>query len=51
MNPSTNPTAHDLRGSPDTGAGRHWWRKLRPYDFYDHQLPEPVGPCCKPDGW
>ena len=51
VNPSTHPTAKDLRGEASEGAGRHWWRRLRPHHFYDHQLPNPVGPSRKPDGW
>ncbi len=51
INPSTHPTAVDLRGDPHSGAGRHWWRRLRPHDFYNHQLPDPVESCRKPDGW
>ncbi len=51
INPTTNPTAVDLRGHRDAGAGRHWWRRLRPEDFLAHQLPNPVGPFAKPPGW
>lgn len=51
INPGTNPTATDLQGRADVGAGRHWWRRLRPDDFYAHQLPDPVGPFTKPKQW
>jgi hypothetical protein len=51
VNPSPSRTATDLRGDPCAGTGRHWWRKLRPADFLDHQLPDPVGPYAKPPGW
>lgn len=51
INPSTKPTALDLRGSRDIGAGRHWWRRLRPADFFAHQLPDPAGEFTKPAGW
>lgn len=51
INPSTKPTASDLRGTRDTGAGRHWWRRLRSGDFFAHQLPDPVGDLSKPAGW
>ncbi len=51
INPTTAPTAQDLRDDNDVGAGRHWWRRLRPSDFRRHQLPDPVGPFVKPPGW
>lgn len=51
INPSRVPTAGDLRGEPNDGAGRHWWRKLRPVDYLTHQLPDPAGPYRKPAGW
>jgi uncharacterized LabA/DUF88 family protein len=51
VNPSASPTATDLKGDPRAGAGRHWWRRLRPADFLNHQLPDPVGPCVRPSGW
>jgi len=51
INPGCKPTAVDLRGSCDTGPGRHWWRRLRPNDFFEHQLPERLGELTRPDGW
>lgn len=51
INPSPRDTAKDLRGRRDEGAGRHWWRRLRPDDFFDHQLPEVVGGFTKPKEW
>jgi hypothetical protein len=51
INPSHNYLAGDLRGGPDTGAGRHWWARLSPADLCEHQLPDPVGQYGKPDGW
>lgn len=51
VNPTKNPTAGDLRDQRDVGVGRHWWRRLRPDDFFRHQLPDPVGPFVKPLGW
>lgn len=51
INPTKAPTAHDLMGDKNSGVGRHWWRRLRPSDFRDHQLPDPVGLYCKPAGW
>ena len=51
VNPSTNPTAGALKGSPDDGAGRHWWRRLTAEDYLRSQLPDPVGRLRKPIGW
>lgn len=51
VNPSHNYLAGDLRGSPDTGPGRHWWARLSAADLTEHQLPDPAGSCRKPDGW
>jgi hypothetical protein len=51
INPGSTRTADDLRGHRTTGAGRHWWRKLRPADYLAHQLPNPVGPHRRPAGW
>lgn len=51
INPSTKRTAADLRGHPQDGAGRHWWRRLKPADYCMHQLPNSVGPYDKPAGW
>lgn len=51
INPGTNALAKDLGGDRSAGAGRHWWRKLRPEDFFNNQLPDPVGTIAKPKGW
>lgn len=51
INPGLTPTAARLRGKPDEGAGRHWWRKLRTSDFLAHQLPDLVGALRCPAGW
>jgi hypothetical protein len=51
VNPSRNYLAGDLRGSATTGAGRHWWARLSAADLRHHQLPDPVGPYHRPDGW
>jgi len=51
INPSHNYLAGDLRGTPDTGAGRHWWARLTAEDLKAHQLPEPAGQYRKPEGW
>jgi hypothetical protein len=51
INPTRNYLAGTLRGQPDDGVGRHWWRQLTPADFADHQLPDPADGCPKPVGW
>jgi hypothetical protein len=51
INPSHNYLAGDLRGDPMAGAGRHWWARLTAADFKSHQLPDPVGPYLRPEGW
>jgi hypothetical protein len=51
VNPGKKPTAAALRGSPTSGAGRHWWRRLAPTDFTRHQLPANVGAARRPPGW
>lgn len=51
INPGLTPTAARLRGKPDEGAGRHWWRRLQRSDFTAHQLPDPIGRWARPAGW
>jgi len=51
VNPQNKAVAGALRGKPTDGVGRHWWRTLTPSDFYDHQLPDPVGGFRKPFDW
>jgi len=51
VNPSSNPTAGALKGRPDDGVGRHWWRRLEAEDFRRSQLPNPVGGLRRPAGW
>lgn len=51
VNPSRNYLAGDLRGSPDTGAGRHWWARLTAQDLTRHQLADPAGRYRRPAGW
>ena len=51
INPRAKPTATDLRGDPNSGAGRHWWRRLKANDFRKHQLSDQIGPHAKPAGW
>jgi hypothetical protein len=51
VNPSDNYTAGALRGKPDDGVGKHWWRVLTADDLRAAQLPDPVGGLSKPEGW
>lgn len=51
INPGVSPTAARLKGRPQDGAGRHWWRRLRPEHFLDHQLPDTVGSGRRPAAW
>lgn len=51
VNPSTNPTAGALKGRPDEGVGRHWWRRLTVLEYRASQLPERVGHLRRPSGW
>lgn len=51
VNPSRNYLAGDLRGSPATGAGRHWWARLTASDLKAHQLPDPAGRYRRPADW
>jgi uncharacterized LabA/DUF88 family protein len=38
VNPSRDYLAGDLRGSADSGAGRHWWARLLPADLTSQAL-------------
>lgn len=51
VNPAGGLFAGDLTGNPNEGAGRHWWRKLRPADYLSHQLPDPAGKYRRPQDW
>jgi hypothetical protein len=51
VNPSHNYLAGDLRGTPDVGAGRHWWMRLTSSDLKAHQLADPAGQYRRPAGW
>ena len=51
INPSPNYLAGALRGTPNAGAGRHWWATLTPGDLTAHQLPDPAGTYVRPMGW
>jgi hypothetical protein len=51
VNPSPGRMAGVLQGDAQKGAGRHWWRQLRPADFTRNQLPNPVAGFTRPPGW
>lgn len=51
ITPSDQRLAGDLAFASDGGVGSHWQVNLNAQDFKDHQLPDPVGPVPKPDGW
>ncbi|GAA1628766.1 hypothetical protein GCM10009744_15860 [Kribbella alba] len=51
VNPRGGYFAGDLTGNPADGAGGHWWRKLTPADYRNHQLPDPAGRYTRPIGW
>jgi uncharacterized LabA/DUF88 family protein len=51
VNPSENWTAGALRGKPDDGVGRHWWRQMNGADFTNHQMPDPIDRLHRPQGW
>lgn len=51
VNPSRNPTAGKLRGSPADGVGNHWWYQLTATDFQACQLPDPAAGVAKPAPW
>jgi len=51
VNPSTNRLAGDLAGTPDDGAGGHWWYRLEANDFRSCQLAGTVGNYRRPPGW
>jgi NYN domain len=51
VNPGTKPLAGALRGLPNEGAARHWWGKLSARQYYNNQLPDPVGRWSKPVDW
>lgn len=51
VNPGTKPLAGALRGLPNDGAGRHWWGKLSARQYYNNQMPNPVGRWSKPIDW
>jgi hypothetical protein len=51
VNPGRKPTPAALQAPPGVGAGRHWWRRLRPNDYRNNQLPDPAGRHPRPTGW
>jgi hypothetical protein len=51
INPGPAQLAGDLRGSPNDGAGGHWWGQLTASRIRDNQLPDSVNGIRKPNGW
>ena len=51
VNPSRNYLAGDLRGSPASGVGGHWWTRLAASDLTNHQLANPAGRYQRPVDW
>jgi hypothetical protein len=51
VNPTRNPLAGDLKGSPGDGVGGHWWHQLQAPDLTSCQLPATVGSLTKPAPW
>ncbi len=51
INPGNKPLAGALKGHPDDGVGRHWWRRLDISDLRQCQLPDLVDGIHKPRGW
>ncbi len=51
VNPSPGRMAGALQGTAEKGAGRHWWRQLKPSDFTQHQLPNPAAGFTRPPEW
>lgn len=51
ITPSSQRLAGALAFDADDGVGLHWQANLIAQDFRNHQLPDPVGPVAKPDGW
>jgi hypothetical protein len=51
VNPGPKPLAGKLKGTPQTGAGDHWWARITAEAYRAHQLPARVGRLTKPDGW
>ncbi len=51
VNPRGGLFGRDLAGRASDGVGNHWWRKLGPGDYLNHQLPDSVHGSQKPAGW
>lgn len=45
------PLAGALKGSPEDGVGRHWWRRLDAEALTQCQMPDEVGGVRKPQSW
>lgn len=51
VKPGPGQLAGDLRGTPDEGAGGHWWGGLEATRIRANQLPDSVNGLGKPTGW
>lgn len=51
VNPTRGYPAGALNDSPARGVGGHWWYQVTAADLTAAQLPDLVGPVCKPGGW
>ncbi len=52
VNPTKGYLAGKLAGGHTDGVGNHWWYRMQPSDWYDHQLPPTIGPrSIKPQEW
>ncbi|WP_152360402.1 NYN domain-containing protein [Microlunatus speluncae] len=52
INPTKGVRAGRLAGTPNQGAGNHWWYRLEPADLYSNQLPSTVASrIIKPAPW
>jgi hypothetical protein len=51
INPTARQIAGALRGTAKAGVGRHFWRDLDAYDFFQYQLPDPAAGYSKPFDW
>lgn len=51
VNPTKGTLVGKLKGSPQDGAGNHWWCQVAVADLIACQLPDPAGRIRKPTGW
>jgi hypothetical protein len=52
VNPTKGYLAGKLAAGESDGVGSHWWYRMTPSDWYDHQLPEQIASrIVKPRQW